>query len=75
MDDSQDLLEFVVTVHFPESAVDDSMEETSQQQFTIEASDIETALKYAQQHIRKMQFESEDSRWEDAEILSIDRRS
>ena len=75
MDDIQDLLEFVVTVHFSESDIDDSMEDLSQEQFTIEAVDIETALKYAQQYIRKMQFESEDSKWEDAEILSIDRRS
>ena len=74
-DTDQDLIDFVVVYYFGSTEeLDDSMDNTDTEEVTIQAPSIDIAVRYAQQHIRKMQFENVDLKWNSAEILSIDRR-
>lgn len=54
------------------SETDDSFE-SSEEEVTVTAPDAPTACKYAEQYARKMQKESQDSKWETAEIVSVDK--
>ncbi len=68
-------LQWAATFYLGESDIDDTFEDTATTEVIIEAPDFETAVKYAQQYIRKMQTESETKDlWSDAEILSIELR-
>lgn len=74
-EDEQTSPEWSVIYKLPSSELDDEFEDTSTQEVIIRASDFNTAIKYAQQYLRKMQ-NTEDSKelWGAAEILSIELR-
>lgn len=67
-------IEWLVQFHLSEDEVDDSFDDSPIEDVVIVASDFDTAVKYAKQYIRVMESNPEtESRWKDAEILSIDR--
>lgn len=71
----EDGLEYVVVYHLAEPEEDDSFEDISKKEVIITAPDFETAVKYAQQYLRKMCAKEETKDlWRDAEILSIEQR-
>ena len=52
--------------------IDDDMQDSSIKEIIIQASDIDSATKYAYQYIRKMQKDPDVvENWNDAEIISI----
>lgn len=51
---------------------DDNMDQDSIEEVIISAPDFDTASKYAQQYARQQAHE--DSRWNEAEVISITRR-
>ena len=63
--------EWVVLFQLTADETDDSFESTNEE-ISLTAPDIETAVKYAQQYIRKQSIEND--RWKEAEILSIQMR-
>ena len=68
-------LEWVVTYHMGYSEFDDSPQESDTQEMIINAPDFDTAVRYAQQYLKKMQFEDETaSEWASAQILSVELR-
>ena len=65
--------EWVVTYHLGLSDFDDSFDETETKEIVLNAPDFDTAVRYAQQYLRKMQSEEETSdMWSNAQILSIE---
>lgn len=65
-------LEYEVTYYLGEDDIDDSIEDHSRVRKIIEAPDFDTAVRYAEQYMRKMRTEEETSaQWANAEILSI----
>lgn len=53
--------------------VDDNFESDDTVEVSLTAPDFNTAVKYAQQYLRKMQTDEETaSSWEHAEILSVE---
>lgn len=67
--------EWVVVFSFTNSEFDDDLEDNSTEEISINAVDFETAVKYAQQYLRKMKTEDESSeKWADAEIISVEMR-
>ena len=65
--------EWSVIVQLSDDTIDDDFDdENASEEVIINAPDIDTAIKYAQQYVRKMQ-KSEDTaeQWVDAEIISI----
>lgn len=73
-EDESDEPEWVVTYNLPllNEDFDDDFDNTSSRNHIINAPDFETAVKYAEQHIRVMNKENSD--WEGAEIEAIQRR-
>ena len=72
-DEDDGAYEYAVVFYFGDSdELDDDMDETNKEEITVFADDIEDAYRYAQQYARKKS--SEDEKWYDCEILSIDRR-
>ena len=59
-------------VQFSLSSDYDDTFDTDMSEITIIAPDIETAMKYAQQYIRKQQLENDQ--WKTAEIVSIEQQ-
>ena len=52
---------------------DDSEEDTNTVEIVLNAEDIDTAVRYAQQYLRKMQSEEETAEeWASAEIISVE---
>lgn len=64
--------EWLVRIKLVEDEYDDSLSEDSTQEVVLTAPDFDTAVKYAQQYIRKQSHD--DPAWFDAEILSINKR-
>ena len=65
--------EWVVTYHLGYDDVDDDMEGSDTEEIIFNATDIDVAVRYAQQYLRKMQIEEGTSgRWANAQILSVE---
>lgn len=76
-DDTQNKtdLEWIGTIGFDEPEIDDSMEDMEYEEISVFAPDFDTAVKYVDQYVRKMQLdETADSKWKDATILSVQLR-
>ena len=58
-----------------DDTIDDDFSETPFKEVVIQADDFDSAVKYAQQYIRKMTLNSEThDQWVNAEVVSIDLR-
>lgn len=67
--------EYVATFQLKESDIDDDFNSSDVREVIMNAPDFESAVKFAQQYLRKMQIEEETAaEWEDAEILSVQLR-
>lgn len=67
--------EWVVTFYLGDSEIDDSIDDSSLKEASVYAKDFETAVKYAQQYLKKMQLDEETrEQWLSAEILSVQLR-
>lgn len=65
-------LEWEVIFYLGEPEIDDSIEDHSQVKRVVEAPDFETAVRYAEQYMRKMKLEEDTAeKWANAEILSV----
>ena len=65
--------EWVVVYHLGYAEIDDDMSENDMTEVVFNAPDFDTAVRYAQQYLRKMQTEEESSDdWSEAEILSVE---
>lgn len=76
-DDTQNKtdLEWIGTIGFDEPEIDDSMEDMEYEEISVFAPDFDTAVKYVDQYVRKMQLdETADSKWKGATILSVQLR-
>lgn len=63
--------EWVAQYYLGEPEYDDTPEDDATQEVIFNAVDFDTAVRYAQQYLRKRQ--SETDTWETAEILSVER--
>lgn len=64
---------WVATYHLGYAEFDDLEDTNETKEILFHAPDFDTAVKYAQQYLRKMQTEEETStEWESAEILSVE---
>lgn len=67
--------EWIATIGFEEPKIDDSMDNMEYEEISVLAPDFDTAVKYVEQYVRKMQLdETADSKWKDATILSVQLR-
>ena len=67
--------EWIATIGFKEPEIDDSMDNMEYEEISVFAPDFDTAVKYVEQYVRKMQLdETADSKWKDATILSVQLR-
>ena len=67
--------EWIAMIGFDEPKIDDSMEDMEYEEISVFAPDFDTAVKYVDQYVRKMQLdETADSKWKDATILSVQLR-
>lgn len=65
--------EWVATYHLGYSEFDDLTDTDDMKEILFHAPDFDTAVRYAQQYLRKMQTEEESSdEWSSAEILSVE---
>lgn len=65
--------EWVTVYHLGYAELDDSIDESDTTEVMFNAKDFDTAVKYAQQYMRKMQTDEETSEeWKDAQILSVE---
>lgn len=65
--------EWVATYHLGYSDFDDEIKNNDITEISFNAEDFDTAVKYAQQYLRKMQSEEETSDdWAQAQILSVE---
>ena len=72
-DDDTDNMDWVVVYHLGYDEIDDNPDATETIEIILSAYDFDTAVKYAQQYLRKMQTEEETSEeWANAQILSIE---
>lgn len=66
---------WAVSYHLGYSDFDDNIDDSDITEILISAKDFDTAVKYAQQYLRKMQSEeATSSEWENAQILSVELR-
>ena len=73
-DDYTDGNSYVVVYHLGYEESDDSFDETETVEIELKAPDFDTALKYAQQYLRKMKTEEDSAdTWANAEIVSIEQ--
>lgn len=73
-DDYTDGNSYVVVYHLGYEESDDSFDETETVEIELKATDFDTALKYAQQYLRKMKTEEDSAdTWSNAEIISIEQ--
>lgn len=63
--------EWVASYYLSDTEYDDTMEDDNTQEVIFNAVDFDTAVRYAQQYLRKKQ--SETDTWATAEILSVER--
>ena len=61
---------WVVTYYLGESDIDDSLDDDSKVEVELSAANFETAVRYAQQYLKKKTLE--DDSWSSAEILSVE---
>ena len=73
IDDTEDDPEWLVTYDIHEALTEAEGEESPSNMHIINAPDIETAVKYAEQNARIKA--KEDDKWQDAEIVSIKKKS
>ena len=76
-DDTQNKTDpqWIATIGFKEPEIDDSMDNMEYEEISVFAPDFDTAVKYVEQYVRKMQLdETADSKWKDATILSVQLR-
>lgn len=67
--------EWIGTIGVEEPEIDDSMEDMEYEEISVFSPDFDTAVKYVDQYVRKMQLdETADSKWKDATILSVQLR-
>lgn len=67
--------EWIATIGFKEPEIDDSMDNMEYEEISVFAPDFDTAVKYVDQYVRKMQLdETADSKWKDATIFSVQLR-
>ena len=72
-EDTEEGSSWVATYYLNSADVDDSFEAEDLIEIVLTAPDFDTAVKYAQQYLRKMQTEEETaSTWANAEILSVE---
>ena len=72
-DDNETGPEWVVTYHLGYSDFDDDIDNNDVVEIILNAPSFDTAAKYAQQYLRKMQVEEEtSSEWSQAQILSVE---
>lgn len=72
-EDSDSGPEWVVVYHMGYTEFDDDITDDDSTEIILNAPDFDTAVKYAQQYLRKMQTEEETSEeWADAQILSVE---
>ena len=65
--------EWVVVYHLGYSDFDDDIDNSDVTEIVLNAPDFETAVRYAQQYLRKMQAEEDTSdEWAQAQILSVE---
>lgn len=65
--------EWVVTYHLGYSEFDDDFESAETKEVVLNAPDFDTAVRFAQQYLRKMQTEEKTSEeWANSEILAIE---
>lgn len=72
-DDNAQGPEWVVAYLLAFVDLDDSMEDNDIIEISLNAEDFETAVKYAEQYLKKMQIEEPET-WKDAQILSVQLR-
>lgn len=65
--------EWVATYLLGMPDVDDSIEDENTVEILLNAEDFETAVKYTEQYLKKMQLEEAEI-WEDAQIMSVQLR-
>ena len=66
-------IEWVVVYHMGYTELDDNLEDNEITEIALNAPDFDTAVKYAQQYLRKMQSEEETAdKWRNAQILSVE---
>lgn len=67
--------EWVVVYHLGSPEFDDDMEGSETTEIVLNAIDFDTAVRYAQQYLRKMQSEEETAdEWAAAEIQAVELR-
>lgn len=74
-EDKEDGPEWVATYALSYSELDDEFEDTDHVEAIFNAEDFETAVKYAQQYLRKKQIDEETAdEWSSAVIVSVELR-
>jgi len=74
-DNEEEGVEWLIQFQLASDEFDDSFDQDYKEEVVIVAPDFDTAYKYAQQYVRKMQLDSETSaQWKGAEIVSVDKR-
>lgn len=67
--------EWVIVYNFGMSEFDDDMEDSDTTEIVLNAPDFDTAVRYAQQYLRKMKSDEETSeQWANAEIQAVELR-
>lgn len=67
--------EWVVTYYFGNDEFDDNMNSTNTEEIVLNAIDFDTAVKYAQQYLRKVKSDDKTKeQWRDAQILAVELR-
>lgn len=65
--------EWIAVYYLGSATLDDNLTDEDTIEISLHAEDFETAVRYAQQYLRKMQTESETAEtWKTAEILSVE---
>lgn len=65
--------EWIVVYHLGNPEFDDDFETSNTVEVSLLAEDIDTAVRYAQQYMRKKQTDEETAdEWSDAQILSVE---
>lgn len=72
-DENYDGPQWVVTYLLEYDEIDDNIESDNTTEIILDAENFDTAVRYAQQYLRKMQSdETTSEKWSRAEILSIE---
>lgn len=67
--------EWIATYYLGSSEFDDDFDETDITEIVLNAIDFDTAVRYAQQYLRKMKAEDDTaSDWASAELISVELR-